>query len=135
MRAGTLKRRKILDAGPHSKFADATSKFTSIMLDDFMAVFDDADALQGELGWGRQGFFPTTFPFCQMQIGVPCIFAVFRARRAAAGMAPLTDSKNRLSSNDGFVFLKDCGRQARRPFPAWFASFVDSRSRRPAETS
>jgi hypothetical protein len=28
------------------------------------------------------GFFATTFPFCPMQIGVPYIFAVFRARRA-----------------------------------------------------
>src|SRR5256885_12593563 len=43
-----------------------------------------------------------------MQIGVPYIFAVSRARRAAAGIARLTDSKNRLSAADGLVFLMVC---------------------------
>jgi hypothetical protein len=47
----------------------------------------------------------TTFPFSQTQIGVPYIFAIFRARRAAAGIARLTDSKNRLFSGDVFVFF------------------------------
>ena len=40
-----------------------------------------------------------------MQMGVPYIRAIFRARRAAAGMARFTDSKKRLFSADILCFF------------------------------
>ena len=49
------------------------------------------------------GFFSTIFPFSQTQIGVPYIRAIFRARRAAAGIARFTDSKNLWFSGEGLV--------------------------------
>ena len=51
------------------------------------------------------GLFETILPFCKTQIRVPCILAIFLARRAAAGIARFTDSKNRLFSGDVVAFF------------------------------
>jgi hypothetical protein len=51
------------------------------------------------------GFFSTTRPFSHTTIGVPYMRAIFRARRAAAGMARFTESKNRSLSGESFRFF------------------------------
>jgi hypothetical protein len=56
--------------------------------------------------------FVTTFPSCQMQIGVPYIFAVFRARRATAGMVRFDGVKESGVSGLGFSFFMDVARLA-----------------------
>jgi hypothetical protein len=53
----------------------------------------------------RYGFFSTIFPFSQMTIGVPYIFAVFRTLRGSRFIALATESKKRLSAADSFFFM------------------------------
>jgi hypothetical protein len=74
------------------------------------------------------GFFTTTLPFSRMQIGVPYIFAILRALRAAAGMARLTESKNRLFSAETLAIFVIPAQSTSRCFRNYHKSSMHQQS-------